>query len=134
MSPNYSTPYYICALFNLLESTSIPMKKSNIQFSIELDQQNVPDKIMWDATEKPDPGLSETKAISIALWDQTQKNTLRIDLWTKDMPVEEMKRFHIDCIGGMAQSVLSATGDEFMANEINALCERMVKHVQSENK
>jgi len=110
------------------------MKKSNIQFSIELDQQNVPDKIMWDATEKPDPGLSETKAISIALWDQTQKNTLRIDLWTKDMPVDEMKRFHIDCIGGMAQSVLSATGDEFMANEINALCERMVKHVQSENK
>jgi gliding motility-associated protein GldC len=110
------------------------MKKSNIQFSIELDQHNVPDKIMWDATEKPDPGLSETKAISIALWDQTQKNTLRIDLWTKDMPVEDMKRFHIDCIGGMAQSVLSATGDEFMANEINALCERMVKHVQSENK
>ena len=110
------------------------MKKSNIQFSIELDQQNVPDKIMWDATEKPDPGLSETKAISIALWDQAQKNTLRIDLWTKDMPVEEMKRFYIDCIGGMAQSVLSATGDELMASEINALCERMVKHVQSENK
>ena len=110
------------------------MKKSAITFSIDLDQQNVPDKIMWDATEKPDPGLSETKAISIALWDQTQKNTLRIDLWTKDMPVEEMKRFYIDCIGGMSQSVLSATGDEFMANEINALCERMVKHVQSENK
>ena len=110
------------------------MKKSTINFSIELDNQNVPEKIMWDATEKPDPGLSETKAISIALWDQTQKNTLRIDLWTKDMPIEEMKRFHIDCIGGMAQSVLSATGDEFMANEINALCERMVKHVQSENK
>jgi gliding motility-associated protein GldC len=110
------------------------MKKSAITFNIELDAQNVPDKIMWDATEKPDPGLSETKAISIALWDQTQKNTLRIDLWTKDMPVEEMKRFYIDCIGGMAQSVLSATGDEFMASEINALCERMVKHVQSENK
>ena len=110
------------------------MKKSDIQFSIELDSNNVPEKIMWDATEKPDPGLSETKAISIALWDQNQKNTLRIDLWTKDMPVDEMKRFHIDCIGGMAQSVLSATGDEFMANEINALCERMVKHVQSENK
>ncbi len=109
------------------------MKKSNINFTIELDPQNVPEKIMWDATEKPDPGLSETKSISIALWDQNQKNTLRIDLWTKDMPVEEMKRFYIDCIGGMAQSVLSATGDEFMANEINALCERMVKHVKAEN-
>jgi gliding motility-associated protein GldC len=109
------------------------MKKSSINFTIELDPQNVPEKILWDATEKPDPGLSETKSISIALWDQTQKNTLRIDLWTKDMPVEEMKRFYIDCIGGMAQSVLSATGDEFMSNEINALCERMVKHVKAEN-
>ncbi len=110
------------------------MKKSLINFTIELDSQNVPEKIMWDATEKPDPGLSETKSISIALWDQTQKNTLRIDLWTKDMPVEDMKRFYIDCIGGMAQSVLSATGDEHMANEINALCERMVKHVKEGNK
>lgn len=110
------------------------MKKSTINFSIELDNQNVPDKIFWDATEKPEPGLSETKAIAIALWDQTQKNTLRIDLWTKDMPVEDMKRFYIDCIGGMSQSVLSATGDELMAHEINDLCERLVKHVQSESK
>jgi gliding motility-associated protein GldC len=29
----------------------------------------------------------------LALWDQSYKNTLRIDLWTKDMPVDEMKRF-----------------------------------------
>jgi gliding motility-associated protein GldC len=110
------------------------MKKSNISFTIELDQNNVPEKILWDATEKPDPGLTETKSISIALWDHTQKNTLRIDLWAKDMPVEDMKRFHIECLGGVAQSILSATGDDFMANEINALCERLVKHVQSEKR
>ncbi len=105
------------------------MKKSNINFTVELDQNNIPEKIHWDATEKPDPGLSETKAISVALWDHTQKNTLRIDLWTKDMPVDEMKRFYIDCIGGLAQSALTATGDEFIAQEINALCERLVKHI-----
>jgi gliding motility-associated protein GldC len=110
------------------------MKKSNISFTIELDQNNVPEKILWDATEKPDPGLTETKSISIALWDHIQKNTLRIDLWAKDMPVEDMKRFHIECLGGVAQSILSATGDDFMANEINALCERLVKHVQSEKR
>jgi gliding motility-associated protein GldC len=106
------------------------MKKSSIQFNVDLDQNNVPDKILWDATDKPDPGLSETKAISIALWDHQLKNTLRIDLWTKDMPVEDMKRFYIDCIGGLAQSALTATGDEFMSSEINALCERLVKHIQ----
>lgn len=107
------------------------MKKSSINFTVDLDQNNVPEKIQWDATEKPDPGLSETKSISLALWDDKQKNTLRIDLWTKDMPVMEMKRFYIDCLGGLAQSALRATGDEFMAGEINALCDRLVKHLQN---
>ncbi len=106
------------------------MKKSTIQFNIELDSNNVPEKIEWDATEKPESGLSETKAISINLWDHQQKNTMRIDLWAKDMPVEDMKRFYIDCVGGLSQSVLSSTGDEFIANEMNALCDRLAKHLQ----
>lgn len=109
------------------------MKKSTINFTIELDQNNIPDKIFWDATDKPDPGLSETKSISVALWDHIQKNTLRIDLWAKDMPVDDMKRFHIECLGGIAQSILSSTKDELMANEINALCDRLVEHLKKQN-
>lgn len=108
------------------------MKKSTINFTVQLDAHNVPEKIFWDATDKPEPGLSETKAISIALWDHKQKNTLRIDLWSKDMPVEEMKRFYIDCIGGIAQSMLSSTGDEVMANETNELCGKLVEHLRKE--
>ena len=108
------------------------MKKSDINFTVQLDQNNIPEKIYWDATEKPDPEMSETKSISLAIWDQKQKNTLRIDLWTKDMPVDEMKRFYIDCIGGLAQSSLTATGDEYMAAEMNALCDRLVRHLQSQ--
>jgi gliding motility-associated protein GldC len=106
------------------------MKKSTINFTIELDPNNIPEKILWDATEKPEPGTSETKAISVSLWDQAQKNTLRIDLWTKDMPVEEMKRFYIDCIGGLAQSSLSATGDEYMTQEMNSLCQKLVEYLK----
>jgi gliding motility-associated protein GldC len=109
------------------------MKNSKINFTIQLDQNNVPDKILWDATDKPEGGESETKAISVALWDHQQKNTLRIDLWTKDMPVMEMKRFYIDCLGGLAQSMLTATGDELMSNETNALCEKLVKYLQKES-
>jgi gliding motility-associated protein GldC len=109
------------------------MKKSTINFTIHLDQNNMPEKILWDATDKPEAGLTETKSISINLWDHIQKNTLRIDLWAKDMPVEEMKRFYIDCLGGLAQSMLSSTGDEVMANETNALCERLVEHLRTEN-
>lgn len=109
------------------------MKKSTINFTVQLDDKNVPEKILWDASEKPDAGSSETKSISIALWDHLQKNTLRIDLWAKDMPVDEMKRFYIDCIGGLAQSMISATGDEYMANETTALCEKLVEHVRKES-
>ena len=108
------------------------MKKSTINFTVQLDQNNVPEKIYWEATDKPDPALSETKSISIALWDEKQKNTLRIDLWTKDMPLTEMKRFYIDCLGGLAQSMLTSTGDETMARETNDLCERLVKHLQKD--
>jgi len=110
------------------------MKKSTINFTVELDSNNVPDKITWDATDKPDPGQSETKAINIALWDDQQRNTLRIDLWAKDMPIDDMKRFYIDCLGGLAQSILSATGDEVMANETQALCQRLVEHVRAQEK
>lgn len=108
------------------------MKQSTIQFQIDLDKNNIPESIKWEATDKPGD-LSETKSISLSLWDHEQKNTLRIDLWTKDMPVDEMKRFYIDCVGGLAQSALRATGDEFIANEMNALCERLIKHLK-ENK
>lgn len=110
------------------------MKEREITFKVTLDQNNVPEKIQWDATDKPDPALADTKSISVALWDHMQKSTLRIDIWTKDMPVEEMKRFYIDCIGGLGQSALRATGDEHMVQEINSLCERLVEHLRSQQK
>lgn len=106
------------------------MKKSTIQFTVHLDDNNTPEKIEWDATDKPEPGQTETKSISVSLWDDRQKNTMRIDLWTKDMPVDEMKRFYIDCIGGLSQSVLTSTGDEKMAAEMNTLCDRLAQLVR----
>jgi len=108
------------------------MKKSEIKFQVELDDQNIPEKIYWDADEKESAGLSETKSISLSLWDHKNQNTMRIDLWSKDMPVEDMKKFYIDCLGGLAQSALNATGDEYMAQEMNHLCDRLVNHLKQE--
>jgi len=112
--------------------TNKTMKKSNINFSVELDENNIPEKIQWDATDKGSPGMDETKAISLSLWDPAQKNTMRIDLWTKEMPVEEMKRFHVDCLGGLAQNILNSTGDEFMATQTSALAEKLVEYLKKQ--
>ena len=109
------------------------MKKSKINFTIELDEENIPEKISWEASDNPDLP-SETRAVTISLWDHSQLNTMRIDLWTKDMEIGDMKRFYIDCLGGMAQSLLSSTGDEAMSTEINNLCDRLVEHIKKEMK
>jgi len=109
------------------------MKTSEINFKIILDENNVPEKIDWIATDKP--GESEsTNAINISVWDNEEKNTMRIDLWTKEMQVHEMKKFYIDNLGGMSQSILSATGDEVMATAINDLCDKLGKHLEQELK
>lgn len=109
------------------------MTTSEINFTVELDEERIPEKITWDATEKPEEVGSETSAINISIWDPEVKNTMRIDLWTKEMPVDEMKKFYIDCLGGMAQSLLNSTGDEFMSSEMNALCDKLIEYLRKEN-
>ncbi|MDH5397806.1 MAG: gliding motility protein GldC [Cyclobacteriaceae bacterium] len=107
------------------------MKKSEIKITIELDDKNIPEKINWEATDRPGNVPSSTKAFSLTLWDDQNKSTPRIDLWTKDMPVNEMKKYYIDCLGGLAQTLLSATGDEFMSSETHNLCEKLIEYLKN---
>ncbi len=110
------------------------MKNSEIKFRVELDEKSLPKAISWDASDKEGEGLESTKSISLNVWDNLNHSTLRIDLWTEEMSVVEMKRFYIDILGGMAQTILNSTGDEYMSEEMKELCDRMVKHVNEENK
>lgn len=110
------------------------MKNSEIKFSINLDDKNLPKSIQWDASDKEEEGFETTKSISLNVWDNLNQSTLRIDLWTDDMSVVEMKRFYIDILGGMGHTILNSTGDEYISEEIKALCDRLVAHVNEENK
>jgi gliding motility-associated protein GldC len=105
------------------------MKKSTINLTIELDDQNIPDKLFWDATDKPGNGPSPTQSIGLSIWDNDTKETLRIDLYAKETPVDVMKLMTIDTIAAMSQNILKATGDEKMASEMSAFCENLVKYV-----
>ena len=110
------------------------MRESDISLKVILDEENIPDKIYWDATDKDGEGPSETKSFSLSIWDHENQSTLRIDLWNKEMPVDEMKRFYVDCLGGLAQSVLNSTGDEFMSAAMNRLCDKFMNHLEKEQK
>ena len=105
------------------------MTTSEIRFHVELDEQRVPEKIFWEATESPSGKLEETKAMSVAVWDIAERTTLRIDLWAKEMPVEDLKLMMIDIIHGNAETIRRATGDIEMANMMNQFCQQLENHV-----
>lgn len=86
------------------------MKQTEIKFKVTLDPNSLPVKIEWHA---PDAGeASACKSMMIALWDEKENNTLRIDLWTKEMRVDEMKKFYIQNILTLTDTYLKATNDE----------------------
>ena len=105
------------------------IKKSKISIDVTLDDQGVPEKIEWQTDDRPEDGIKQTKAFALSLWDEKTFDTLSIQLWTKDMNVEEMKRFYVNLLGGAGNTILSATGDEFMAEEINQLCDKLAKYL-----
>ncbi|PWJ58896.1 gliding motility-associated protein GldC [Dyadobacter jejuensis] len=110
------------------------MKKSDINFNVELDSQNIPEKIYWNATDNPNEGINDTRAIAIGVWDHYHRGTLKIDLWTKDMEVFDMKRFYIELMSGIADTLLTATNDKVMADAIEGVCGTLSKKLDEEIK
>ncbi len=94
------------------------MKTAEIKLNIALDENNVPDNIQWSSTDGQNEESLPAKAMFLALWDSQYKNTLRIDLWTKEMPYDEMKRFFYETLQTMGDSFLRASGGDPMAEKV----------------
>ena len=95
---------------------------SEIKFLVELDENKVPENLTWTAQ---DGGVEAqaAKAIMLSIWDSKVKETMRIDLWTKDMPVDEMKIFFHQTLIAMSDTFNRATGDEKMADTMKDFCD-----------
>lgn len=92
-------------------------KRSDIRISVAMDDEGV-NGIEWEADDAPDPGVQHAKALLLALWDAEARNALRIDLWTKDMTVEDMNDFYFQTLLTMAETYQRSTMDRDMAAEI----------------
>jgi gliding motility-associated protein GldC len=66
------------------------MQTSTITIDVELDDDKVPQQISWKATDSSADMAQKAKAMMISFWDGSDKTALRIDLWTKDMMVDEI--------------------------------------------
>ena len=106
------------------------MKKAEIKITIELDDKNVPENITWESTDAETQEKLAAKAMMLSLWDHNYKNALRIDLWTKDMPVDEMKRFFYETLQTMADSFLRATGETNIVEDLRDYCAHFAEKME----
>ena len=106
---------------------------SDIVINVELDENKVPEKLKWTAA---DGGVEneDAKAILLSIWDPKHKETLRIDLWTKDMPVDEMKIFFHQTLSAMADTFNRATKDEKMTATMKEFCDYFAEKLELNNK
>ncbi len=102
---------------------------SEIKLNVGLDENKIPETIRWTAE---DGGITneETKAVMLSVWDSNKKESLRIDLWTKDMPVDEMKIFFHQTLSAMADTFQRATNDEKMSDTMRDFCDYFAKKLE----
>ena len=95
--------------------------KQSIKFEIELDENHLPLNIEMKASEGGS-NESNLKALMLSAWAAKTKETLRIDLWTKDMPVNEMFIMYHQTMMGMASTLERATGQDKLAAALRDYC------------
>lgn len=108
-------------------------KQSEISILVETDENKIPEKLSWSAE---DGGVQneETKAVLLSLWDAKNQETLRIDLWTKDMPMDEMKKFFHQTLVTMSDTYYRATQDDKMTATMKDFCDYFAEKLELKKK
>ncbi len=108
-------------------------KEAPVTINVSLDENKIPEKIRWSA---PDGGIidQEAKAMFLTFWDGDKKESLRMDLWTKKMPLDEMKLFFHQSLLSMTQSFKKATQDEKMSATLNDFCDYFAEKMKLDNR
>lgn len=98
------------------------MHSSEINIKVGLDENRVPERLNWSADDGAIDNM-EAKALLLSVWDSSQKDTYKINLWTKEMPVNEMIQFFHQTLTSMADTFETATGDDKMSATMRDFCD-----------
>ena len=97
------------------------MSKEKLTFDLELDENNMPKKIIMNSSDSQDKDVL-LKSLMIAAWDQKTKETLIVPLWTKDMMVNEMFIMYHQTLMSMANTLSKSTGQDKLAGALRDYC------------
>ncbi len=93
----------------LILATFAAMVKSSINIDVLLDQNKIPQEIVWSASDSSAEMAQKAKAMFLSFWDGADKHAVRRYLWTKDMMVDEMADFYYQTLMAMADTFDRAT-------------------------
>lgn len=100
---------------------------STISIDVQLDENRIPEQIFWKASDSTADMEQQAKAMLLAFWDGTDKSALRIDLWTKDMMVDEMADFYYQVFMTMADSFQRATNQPQLTADVKTFAKEFMK-------
>ncbi len=109
-------------------------RKSTINVAISLDEKLIPEKIEWDATDSSVDGWKECKAIMLSMWDHKASSGLSIELWTKEMTVEEMNLFFFQTLMTMSDTFERATMNKESANDLKDFAKSFFEKIKAKEK
>ena len=98
------------------------MSKEKLTFDLELDENNMPKKIIMNSSDSQAKDVL-LKSLMIAAWDEKTKETLMVPLWTKDMMVNEMFIMYHQTLMSMANTLSKSTGQDELAGALRDYCE-----------
>jgi gliding motility-associated protein GldC len=94
-------------------------KKDFIKLEITLGENKIPESIDWTASGNQDGRKKEeAKAFFLALFDRESRDTMQMDLWTREMQVIEMDRFVFQTLGALSDLYFRSTKNVELANEM----------------
>lgn len=99
------------------------MKQSTIKIDVLLDPNKVPEQISWTASDSTADMAQKAKAMCIAFWDGADKTAMTIDLWTKDMMMDEMADFYYQMLMTMADTFKRATQQKELSDDMKKFAE-----------
>lgn len=100
----------------------MPNQKKDINITVELDEDNIPVDIVWNASDMGGAEASKIRAMLLSMWDPEKKDTLKLDLWTRDMTIDEMKIFFHQTLVTMSDTLKRSTNEDKMSEDLKDFC------------
>ncbi len=110
------------------------MQENTITIKVKLDENKMPEQLVWNASGSTAENSQIAKGMLLNLWDGADKQALRIDLWTKDMMVDEMTDFYYQTLMGMADSYNRATNNAELCDDMKTFAKTFLQKFRAQQK